>query len=105
MGTHSARHSKWYGNTVRDRVHIWCHGLLFSTIFMFYYAVLHLPVGDLQCLFYQSPLWIIFCCWLCFGERMCNLNMKKLLMMPMELLFESLLLWSNAPMCCTISPT
>ena len=61
--------TKWYGNTVRDRVYIWTHGLLFSTIFMFYYAVIRLPMGDLQCLFYQSPLWIIFCCWFFFGDR------------------------------------
>eukprot|EP00483_Globobulimina_turgida_P013101 UN13125 len=41
-----------------------------STIFFFYYACLRLPLGDLQCILYQSPLWVVFFGWIVFKEQL-----------------------------------
>eukprot|EP01083_Nonionella_stella_P076002 206888_1 len=51
--------TNWFGDPPHVG-NIWARGLLHITSFSTFYAIMLLPLGDLQCIFYQSPLWIVF---------------------------------------------
>ena len=37
----------WYGDTKKDQINIWLRGCLQSLIFLFWYACIRLPLGDM----------------------------------------------------------
>eukprot|EP01083_Nonionella_stella_P149073 472956_1 len=40
---------------------IWLRGVAFAIMqLLFYIALILLPIGDLQCIFYQPPLWVVY---------------------------------------------
>eukprot|EP01084_Bolivina_argentea_P117838 209193_1 len=49
----------WYGDKPYVG-NIWLRGFIDSTIFTIFYATYKLPLGDMQCILYQSPLCVIF---------------------------------------------
>ena len=58
------------GDTKRERWALFFFFLNQSTIFSFYYALIRLPLGDLACIGYQAPLWIVLFSWLIFKEAL-----------------------------------
>lgn len=60
----------WYGDTPFI-VNIWLRALLYSVcIPLFWYGVLTLPLGDVNCIFYLEPLMAIYAAHLILGERL-----------------------------------
>eukprot|EP01083_Nonionella_stella_P251798 868361_1 len=63
----------WYGDKPH-RVNIWTRGFLLSLLgALLYYGVITLPLGDLQCIFYLSPLIAVFLASLGLSESLPNL--------------------------------
>eukprot|EP01083_Nonionella_stella_P089418 249488_1 len=51
---------KWYGDKPYT-LNIWLRGICFAMMMlMFYLALIQLPIGDLQCIFYQSPVLVVY---------------------------------------------
>ena len=61
---------KLLGDTKREKWTLFFFFLVQSTIFTFYYALIRLPLGDLACIGYQAPLWIVLFSWLIFKEAL-----------------------------------
>eukprot|EP01084_Bolivina_argentea_P315750 547140_1 len=60
----------WYGDTKHDRLNIWFRGLFMTALPIFFYACIRLPLGDLQTILYQAPLWIVYLSYLLFNEQL-----------------------------------
>eukprot|EP01084_Bolivina_argentea_P029871 55422_1 len=64
----------WYGDSPYI-LNIWLRGFIFSMSggILFWYSVDRLPLGDLQCIMYQSPLFVVYISAIWLKERLPNL--------------------------------
>ena len=61
---------KLFGDSKREKWTLFFFFLVQTTIFFFYYALIRLPLGDLSCIQYQAPLWIVLLSWFLFNDQM-----------------------------------
>eukprot|EP01084_Bolivina_argentea_P131162 231561_1 len=64
------KHEHWYGDAPYTWI-IWTRGMFCCfQIILTWYSIPQLPLGDFMCIFYQSPLWIVFAARVILKEKL-----------------------------------
>eukprot|EP01084_Bolivina_argentea_P117837 209192_1 len=62
--------NNWYGDKPYI-INIWLRGILFAVMqILWYIALILLPIGDIQCIFYQAPLLTVYVSAFCLKEKL-----------------------------------